>query len=96
MLAMLVMMSVCIARAAAQDAPPKHHKSVLAAQRQLIGDKTLVAWATADNLAQRGGSILTLDDQGQSFDAIVFGEITPGKWMAGSNFYKRTARDQKT
>ncbi|HOH31321.1 MAG TPA: hypothetical protein PLC40_16705, partial [Candidatus Hydrogenedentes bacterium] len=51
----------------------------------LIQDKTLVAWVTPANLTQRGGSVLTIEKSGGVFDAIVFGEIAPGKWMAGSN-----------
>jgi sucrose-6-phosphate hydrolase SacC (GH32 family) len=64
---------------------------------RLIQDKTLVAWVTAANLAQRGGSVLTLDDHAGHFDGIVFGEIVPGKWMAGSNCFERSqaAGDQK-
>ena len=64
-------------------------------QRRLIQDKTLVAWVTAANLTQRGGSVLTLDDQGSHFDGIVLGELAQGKWMAGSNFFQRTQKDQK-
>lgn len=63
-----------------------------------IGDKTLVAWVCPSNLTQRGGSVLTIEklaDQGTpDFDAIVFGEITPGKWMPGSGAFRRTMRDQ--
>ena len=59
-----------------------------------LGDKTLVAWVSPANLSQRGGSVLTLEEQGGVFDAIVFGEITPGKWMAGSDGFKRTLRQQ--
>jgi len=59
-----------------------------------LKDKTLVAWITLANLTQRGGSVLTLDDQDSHFDGIVFGEVSPAKWMAGSDFYKRTQRDQ--
>ncbi|RMG38011.1 MAG: hypothetical protein D6725_08055 [Planctomycetota bacterium] len=60
-----------------------------------LRDKTLVAWVTLANLQQRGGSVLTIEKPGGVFDAIVFGEIEPGKWMAGSNFFRRTQRDQK-
>lgn len=62
-----------------------------------IKDKTLVAWVTLANLAQRGGSALTLNyghHGGDVFDAIVFGERKPGAWMAGSDFFKRTQGDQ--
>jgi beta-fructofuranosidase len=60
---------------------------------QLI-DKTLVVWASPSNLTQRAGSALTLDDEQSHFDGIVFGEITPGKWMAGSDTFRRTQREQ--
>ena len=57
-------------------------------------DKTLVAWVTLANLTQRGGSALTIEDGKDHFDGIVFGEIAPGKWMAGSDFYARTTQNQ--
>ena len=56
-------------------------------------DKTLVSWVRLDNLGQRGGSVLTIQSDDQ-FDGIVFGELQPGKWMVGSNIFKRTQRDQ--
>lgn len=62
-----------------------------------VKDKTLVAWVYPANTRQRGGSALTLDagpSAADNFDGIVFGERTPGKWMAGSNFYRRTPADQ--
>lgn len=62
-----------------------------------IRDKTLVAWVALNNTTQRGGSVLTLDHAqgpGHVFDGIVFGERTPGKWMAGSNHFERTEADQ--
>jgi sucrose-6-phosphate hydrolase SacC (GH32 family) len=64
-------------------------------QQRPIVDKTLVAWVTAADLGQRGGSVLTLDDQAGHFDGIVLGELAPGKWMAGSNFFQRTQKEQK-
>lgn len=60
-----------------------------------IGDKTLVVWASPANLSQRGGSALTVERGGGLFDAIVLGEIAPGKWMAGSNGFTRTEKEQK-
>lgn len=56
-------------------------------------DKTLVAWASPANLSQQGGSVLTIQS-GDRFDAIVFGERARGKWMAGSDFFRRTQEDQ--
>jgi beta-fructofuranosidase len=57
-------------------------------------DKTLVAWVSPGNLTQQGGSALTLDDQQSHFDGIVFGKLAPAKWMAGSDFYSRTKKEQ--
>ena len=51
-----------------------------------VTDKTLVSWVSLDNLTQRGGSVLTIQYQ-DKFDAIVFGEKHPVRWMAGSNFF---------
>ena len=52
-------------------------------------DKTLVSWVTLANTTQQGGSALTIQ-LGVAFDAIVFGEKLPGKWMAGSDYLTRT------
>ena len=59
-----------------------------------LRDKTLVVWASPSNLTQRGGSALTLDDGASHFDGIVFGELTPSKWMSGSEYYSRTEKEQ--
>lgn len=59
-----------------------------------LTDKTLVVWAAPANLEQRGGSVLTIDDQRSHFDGIVFGEAAPARWMAGSDQFKRTERNQ--
>ncbi len=56
-------------------------------------DKTLVVWVAPANLNHRGGSALTIQS-GNQFDGIVFGELQPGKWMAGSDFHKRTEKAQ--
>ena len=39
-----------------------------------IVDKTLVAWVYLANLGHRGGSVLTMENAEEEFDAIVFGE----------------------
>ncbi len=65
-----------------------------AAPETAIGDKTLVAWVAPANLTQRGGSVLTVEKPGGVFDAVVFGEIETARWMAGSNSFSRTMRDQ--
>jgi len=60
-----------------------------------LKDKTLVAWASPSNLTQQGGSILTINDNDDRFDGIIFGEIQQARWMAGSDLFRRTIRDQK-
>ena len=66
--------------------------SALGAESRPIRDKTLVAWVSPGNLTQQGGSVLTLENPGGVFDAIVLGELAPAKWMPGSNFHQRTKR----
>lgn len=56
-----------------------------------IGEKTLEAWVQLDNPDQAGGAAISLQTlDGATFDAIVFGEREPKKWMAGSNGFVRT------
>lgn len=62
--------------------------------QDIITDKTLVVWASLENLEQRGGSVLTIDNRHDNFDGIVFGEIEPGRWMAGSDGFSRTNKEQ--
>ena len=64
-------------------------------EKTVIADKTLVAWVAPANLTQRGGSVLTIEKPGGVFDAIVFGEIAASKWMAGSNGFGRTKKEQE-
>lgn len=59
-----------------------------------LADKTLVAWVAPADLAQRGGSVLTVERPGGVFDAIVLGELAAGKWMAGSDMFRRTHKSQ--
>ncbi len=70
--------------------------AVQGAEKLVIGDKTLVAWVAPANLAQRGGSVLTLEKAGGTFDAIVFGEKVASRWMAGSNNFSRTQAAQES
>lgn len=84
--ALLLALACGSARAAdqgAKTAPPA-----------LLADKTLVAWVSPANLTQGGGSVLSIDDQHGRFDGIIFGEIARGKWMAGSDGFRRSQRDQ--
>jgi hypothetical protein len=54
--------------------------------------KTLEAWVKLDSLTQRGGGVISVQTpDGNEFDAIVFGEREPGRWMAGSNGFVRTS-----
>lgn len=58
---------------------------------EAIGEKTLEAWVQLDDLDQRGGGVMSLQTPGgEVFDAIVFGEQEPRRWLAGSNFFART------
>ncbi|MDR3621221.1 MAG: glycoside hydrolase family 32 protein [Paludisphaera borealis] len=59
-----------------------------------IADKTLVAWVQLADRAQRGGGALTIQTPAEEFDGVVFGELAPGKWMAGSDLFRRTQADQ--
>ena len=59
-----------------------------------IKDKTLVVWTAPANLSQQGGSALTIDDMKGHFDGIVFGEVARAKWMAGSDYFRRTEAEQ--
>lgn len=68
-------------------------RSVCRAADKVIADKTLVAWVAPSDLAQRGGGVLTLESEG-IFDGIVFAEVAPSKWMAGSNMFARTQTGQ--
>jgi len=60
-----------------------------------IKDKTLVVWTAPADLQQRGGSALTIDNLDGRFDGIIFGELAPGKWMAGSDHFRRSQKDQE-
>jgi sucrose-6-phosphate hydrolase SacC (GH32 family) len=66
------------------------------AQDQAVREKTLVVWVAPGNLEQRAGSALTIEDADANFDGVVFGELKPKSWMAGSEMFRRTARDQSS
>jgi hypothetical protein len=56
-----------------------------------VREKTLEAWVTLADLAQGGGAAISLEAAGGTpFDAIVFAERQPRKWMAGSEGFART------
>jgi len=53
--------------------------------------KTLEAWVAMPTLKQAGGGVIGVQTlNGGTFDAIVFGEQKPMKWIAGSNGFVRT------
>ena len=60
-----------------------------------LTNKTLVVWTALADLNQRGGSALTIDDGASHFDGIVFGELVPKRWMAGSDHWRRTNKNQR-
>jgi mono/diheme cytochrome c family protein len=56
-----------------------------------IGERTLEAWVSLATVEQGGGAAISLEtSKGGEFDAIVFGERQPKKWMAGSANFART------
>src|SRR5206468_9860201 len=56
-----------------------------------IREKTLEVWLMLANHSQRGGGAITLEaEDGRVFDSVVLGERELGKWMAGSDFFRRT------
>lgn len=56
-----------------------------------LQEKTLEAWVQLPDLKQRGGGVISVQSIGGGlFDAIVFGEREPRRWMAGSNGFTRT------
>ncbi len=53
--------------------------------------KTLEAWVALPTLQQGGGGVMSVQTlDGRAFDAIVFAERKPFRWMAGSDGYIRT------
>lgn len=68
---------------------------LFAQAEETLREKTLLVWVAPETLEQKGGSVLTVNDLTvDQFDGIVFGEIAPGVWMAGSNNWQRTNREQ--
>lgn len=57
----------------------------------LFREKTLEVWVRLRDLDQRGGGVMSMQTpDGSTFDAIVFGEQQPRRWMAGSDHFRRT------
>ncbi len=56
-----------------------------------LREKTLEAWVALGDLNQRGGGVVSVETRdGAVFDAIVYGERQPRRWIAGSNGFVRT------
>lgn len=56
-----------------------------------LREKTLEAWVALSSYDQAGGGVMTVEtDNGAVFDSIVFAEKEPRRWMAGSDFYRRS------
>ena len=54
-------------------------------------DKTLVTWIYLDDLSIiRGATLAVNKSSGDTFDAIVYAERQPKRWMAGSSHFRRT------
>ncbi|MFM7058707.1 MAG: DUF1553 domain-containing protein [Planctomycetota bacterium] len=57
-----------------------------------LQEKTLEAWVQLGTLEQGGGAAISVQTtDGVVFDAIVFAEQEPRRWMAGSNNFLRTS-----
>ncbi|MEM7146729.1 MAG: DUF1553 domain-containing protein [Verrucomicrobiota bacterium] len=55
--------------------------------------KTLEAWVQLEGLDQAGGGVMSVQDlEGKVFDAIVFAEGNPRRWVPGSNNHQRTRK----
>lgn len=63
------------------------------ASAAVLKDRTLVSWAAPATLDQRGGSALTIS-QGDRFDGLVFAELAKDTWMLGSDYSRRTCKQQ--
>jgi hypothetical protein len=60
-----------------------------------LRDKTLVSWVSPADLNQSGAGVLTVEGAAGQFDSLVLGEVSPRRWMAGSDNLRRTQKDQR-
>jgi len=51
--------------------------------------RTFVAWVRLADLRQQGAGVIGLMEE-ERFDSLTFGERVPARWMAGSDFFRRT------
>lgn len=59
--------------------------------RRALSEKTLEVVVQLDDLDQRGGGVMTIQDRrGVVFDSIVFAEKKTAEWLPGSNNFART------
>ena len=59
--------------------------------RTTLREKTLETWVLVDPGTQQGGAPVSLFKPGDAtFDAIVYAELEKNRWMAGSDFFRRT------
>lgn len=57
-----------------------------------LGEKTLQVRVRLQSLQQSGGGAISLQTiDGHTFDAIVYGELEPNRWMPGSTGFQRTS-----
>jgi len=56
-----------------------------------LTDRSFEILLQLDNLTQTGGGAMTVQTlDGNVFDSIVFGELSPRRWLSGSDFHRRT------
>lgn len=68
---------------------------------RVLTEKTLESWVKLAALDQRGGGVVTLEDNsGAVFDSIVYAENASRRWMSGSEHFTRSrvleAPDEQT
>ena len=68
------------------DTPNDLVRTRLLAPVSLPFTKTLVACVTLHDLSKTAGAVISVINTAANFDALVFAEINPGKWIAGSDF----------
>lgn len=56
-----------------------------------LHEKTLEVWVKLKNISQQAGAAISVESEdGVQFDAIVYAELEPNRWMAGSDGFSRT------
>jgi len=62
-----------------------------------LKEKSMEVWVELETPSQRGGGVLTVQSSsGEVFDSIVFGEMAPQEWLAGSDYARRSKSFQGT